>query len=230
MNVARLPLRAIHRLSTAGKAGASYILPKRRAIRVGAANSLCDENRLLGLQRLAETIAKRGLRGDVVECGVYRGGSAVVIGERLLRSSRERQMWLFDVFSGMPEPGPNDPPNAWDDVGKFVSSDAIVRHTFTAAKIPLHRVHIVAGRYEVTLPLFKPIPMVFLHLDCDWYESVKLCLRTLFDVVVPGGAIVFDDYGYWSGCKKAVDEFLVDRSLHVKLTPIDFTSHYFIKP
>lgn len=230
MGLGSVPSRIIRRFRSAGELGASYVVPKRRAIRVGAANSLCDKNRLLGLQQLADEVAVRGLRGHLVECGVYRGGSAVVIAERLLRTAPDREMWLFDVFTGMPEPGPDDPPQAWREVGTLISNEAIVRQTFTAARLPLDRVHIVTGRYEDTLPKLQPFPTVLLHLDCDWYESVKLCLRTFYDSVVTGGAVVFDDYGYWSGCRKAVDEFIAERSIEVKLTPIDSTSHYFFKP
>jgi hypothetical protein len=197
---------------------------------VGAANSLCDKARLAGLQAVAEEVARRRLPGDVVECGVYLGGSAIVIAERLLRRAPRREIWLFDVFSGMPQPGPEDPPEAWDDIGKFVSGEAIVRETFKEARLPLERVHFVIGRYEDTLPNFKPPSLAFLHVDCDWYASVKLCLHTFYDAVAPGGAVVFDDYGHWSGCRKAVDEFMAERGISVSLTPIDYTSHYFFKP
>jgi Macrocin-O-methyltransferase (TylF) len=125
--VKSLPLRVIHRLNVVRRLNivadnvACRLIPKRRAITVGAANSLCDKARLLGLQKVAEEVARRRLQGHIVECGVYRGGSAVVIAEWLPRSSKQREVWLFDVFSGMPEPGPDDPPEAWEDVDKFVS-------------------------------------------------------------------------------------------------------------
>jgi len=236
VTVRSLPLRIIRRLVREGRLVAIQsrqatirLIPRRRALAVGAANSLCDYERLVKLQRLANEVAGRRLAGHVVECGVYRGGSAVVLAERLLRHSKERTISLFDVFSGMPQPGPEDPPEAWEDVGKFVSSEAVVRQNFAAAGLPLGRVHIVAGRFEDTLPHWKPFPITFLHLDCDWYESVKLCLKTFYDSVLPGGAVVFDDYGFWSGCRKAVDEFFLERSISTPLIPIDSTSHYFFK-
>jgi hypothetical protein len=115
-------------------------------------------------------------------------------------------------------------------VGKFTSSEAIVRRTFSAAKLTAANLHVVAGRFEETLWSVPSFPIVFLHLDCDWYESVRLCLERFYDAVVPGGAVVFDDYGFWSGCRKAVDEFMTEHSINVRLTPIDSTSHYFPKP
>lgn len=198
---------------------------RRRTLRVAARNSLCGRYRLGRLQGLADEVRRRGVPGDVVECGVYRGGSAAAIGERLLPGS-SRRMWLFDVFTGMPPPGPQDPREAWTDVGKFVSSEAIVRGTLEAAGVPADSVRIVPGRFEDTLPGFEVPPLAFLHVDCDWYEPVKLCLQTFFEAVRPGGLLVFDDYGYWSGCRRAVDEFLAERCPGARLVPIDSTSHY----
>jgi O-methyltransferase len=222
--------RVVRRATREKDKALGLVSRKQRALNVGAANSLCTRERLIGLQKLAEEIAQRHDTGDVVECGVYRGGSAVVLAERLLRGTEDRVIWLFDVFSGMPEPGPQDPPEAWGETGTLVSSEEFVRNTFAQAKAPLDHVNIVVGRYEETLPGFKSPPVAFLHLDCDWYESVTLCLDTFYDAVMPGGAVVFDDYGWWSGCRKAVDEFVANRSLDVRLIPIDSTSHYFIKP
>src|SRR5947209_5181098 len=225
-----LPKRAVQRLVRESGKPVRRMIPSCRALDVGAANSLCDKPRLAGLQRLADRVARSILTGDMVECGVYRGGSAVVIAERLLRGWPARQVWLLDVFQGMPEPGPRDPPQAWADVGKFASSEAVVRQTFAAARIPPANVRVVVGRFEDTLQTVPSFPVAFLHLDCDWYESVRLCLHKFYDAVVPGGAVVFDDYGFWSGCRKAVDEFIAEHGIGVHLMPIDSTSHYFRKP
>lgn len=72
--------------------------------------------------------------------------------------------------------------------------------------------------------------IALLHLDCDWYESVKFCLNELYDNVVQGGFIFIDDYGAWRGCKKAVDEFMKERNLKIGLIQIDYTGVYFQKP
>jgi hypothetical protein len=174
-------------------------------------------------------VARKRIDGDVVECGVYRGGSALVLADRLLRGDGSRAMWLFDTFGGMPEPGPEDPAEAWKEVGTCTSSEAIVRETFRSAGAPLGRVHFVVGLYAATLPRFVPPPIALLHLDCDWHDSVRLCLETFYDAVVPGGLVVLDDYGHWTGCRTAVDRFLATRSFRGDLIPIDYTSHYFWK-
>src|SRR5262245_47797472 len=63
-----------------------------------------------------------------------------------------------------------------------------------------------------------------------WYLSVQLCLDAFYKSIVSSGAVVFDDYGYWSGCRRAVDEFLAKHSIDVHLIPVDFMSHFFFKP
>jgi O-methyltransferase len=230
MLIGRIPSAVARRLAGVGRRAALRAGPGYRAFRVAAANSLCDPARLWGLRAVAGRVAQRRIPGHVVECGVYRGGSAIILAERLLRGSPGREMWLFDVFTGMPAPGSRDPAEAWGDVGKFVSSPEIVRDNLAAAAIATDRVHIVPGLYEETVRDFRPPPIAFLHLDCDWYDPVRLCLDTFYDAVSPGGVIVLDDYGFWSGCRKAVDEFVARRCPGTPLVAIDSTSHYFIKP
>ena len=137
-------------------------------------------------------------------------------------------MWLFDTFESMPEPGVEDTGRAWQEVGRYASREGAVRETFAAARVPFDRVHLVVGRFEVTLPRFSSPPLAFLHVDCDWHASVKLCLSTLYDAVAAGGIVVIDDFGHWEGCRRAVEEFFAERAIRPVLIAIDYTSHYFV--
>lgn len=206
--------------------------PRLKSVKVALANSLATPRRLIGLRGVAQVAASRRLDGAFVECGTFRGGSAAVISERLTKARPDLEVFLFDVFTGMPKPGENDPKEAWDDVGKFVASPDIVRRTFDLARtgVAQDRLHITQGLFENTLPGFVPPRICFLHVDCDWHDPVKMVIEKFYDDVVPGGTIVFDDYGHWSGCRKAVDAFLAARGLKISLTAIDKTSHYFLKP
>lgn len=231
MTIASIRSGLGRRLGHLGRRVNQALSPRARALAAASANSLATPARLEGLSRVADAILRAGVPGDVVECGVYRGGSAAVLAERLLRRSPGRRMYLFDVFTGMPEPGPEDPPDAWDHVGRYESSPEAVRDTFRLAGLDPARVHIEPGLYERTVARFDPPAAVsLLHLDCDWYEPVLLCLGRFYDAVSPGGAVVFDDFGYWSGCRKAAEEFLSGRGVAATMTPIDETSHYFLKP
>ena len=73
-------------------------------------------------------------------------------------------------------------------------------------------------------------PIAILRLDADWYESTKCALENLYDNVVSGGYIVIDDYMYWEGCRKAVDEFLAKKDFNANLHKIDYKGVYFQKP
>jgi len=69
-----------------------------------------------------------------------------------------------------------------------------------------------------------------LHLDGDWYESVRVCLEYLYDRVTPGGVIQIDDYGHWEGARRAVDEFISNRGIRAPLRQLDYTGRQLIKP
>ena len=96
-------------------------------------------------------------------------------------------------------------------------------------RIPKSRVHIIKGWFEETFPTVKIEKISLLHIDADWYESVKLCLEWFYDNVQPGGFVVLDDYGTWPGCKRAVDEFIIENGLKIKLVKVDYTGRYFKK-
>ncbi len=72
--------------------------------------------------------------------------------------------------------------------------------------------------------------IAFLHMDGDWYESTRAIIDNLYDRVVDGGFIQVDDYGFWRGCKKALQEFQSSRNLRFELRPIDGTGVWFRKP
>ena len=72
--------------------------------------------------------------------------------------------------------------------------------------------------------------IAILRLDGDWYASTKVCLDHLYDKVVSGGFVIVDDYGYYEGCKKAVDEFIEERGLEVFLSQVDSGCVYWTRP
>jgi len=167
VRVNQLPKRVAQLSWRMGYAAASHVVPRYRAMSVGAANSLCTRERPAGLQKVIGMVRARGVAGDVIECGVYRGGLAVVIGERLLNNGHRHAMWLYNVFSSMPQPGANDPAVAWDHLRRYKSGEAIVRQTFHTARVSHDRAHFAVGLFEQTMQRLSPAPIAFLHVDCD---------------------------------------------------------------
>lgn len=188
--------------------------------------------RLLALYKLSKEIDRLSVLGNIVECGVRNGGSSAVMAFVSNKSSLSRDIWLFDSFEGLPEPTIEDGNKAQVEYhkGKCFGSVAGVREIFHQLCIPENRVHIVKGWFEETFPSVTVQDVALLHIDADWYESVKLCLEKFYDSVRPGGFIVLDDYGHWEGCRRATDEFLKKHSLNIKLVQVDNTGHYFQKP
>jgi len=187
--------------------------------------------RLRGLYQAVHHVVAGAVPGAVVECGTARGGSAALMGLALARLGAERPLWVFDTFEGIPPPTAADPDEAIARLytGDFRGELPEVRALFERLGI-LSRTRLVKGLFQDTVPTAAVNPIAVLHLDGDWYESVKVCLDHLYDRVSPGGIIQIDDYGHWEGARKAVDEFLLDRGLRVRLRILDYTGRQFVKP
>jgi O-methyltransferase len=174
--------------------------------------------------------------GDIAECGVWRGGSMQAVARTLLaRGTRERNLHLFDTFAGMPPPTEVDrrvagrparemldrrprTANIWG-----IADLDDVRAGMSATGYPAECIHYHAGLVEDTLPSEAPATIALLRLDTDWYASTRHELEHLYDRVTPGGVLIIDDYDYWEGARKAVDEFVAERQLCLLLVPIEST-------
>lgn len=195
--------------------------------------TLLSYKRLSFLYEAVLDLKCRAVDGDFVECGSWNGGSAAVISV----ADKDRRVWLFDSWEGMPEGGEYDTKfknkKVIGEKGMAMSSFEKINYLlFNKLKINPKDVSLVKGWFEETIPNIKNEigKISLLHLDCDWYESVKFCLENFYDKVVSGGYIIIDDYGSWAGCKKAVDEFKRERELNVEFIKIDKDAVYFIKP
>ncbi len=201
--------------------------------------------RLVCLSRAVDYIVKNKIPGDIVECGVWRGGSMLMVARKLLKAGdNARSLYLFDTFEGMSEPDERDI-NAVDkksatellessnkadgnNVWCYSSLDD-VRSNFSKISYDPSKVFFIKGKVEETLPYPQIGSIALLRLDTDWYESTLHELETLYDKLVPGGVLIIDDYGHWEGCKKAVDEFIEKRRLPIHLIRIDYTGRMAIK-
>jgi hypothetical protein len=169
----------------------------------------------------------------------------MLVARKLARAKdTERRLFLFDTFDGMSEPGKEDV-NVVDKATAeqlMQSSEKLqgnnvwcyspleeVRANVGRSGYPAEKIHFIKGKVEDTLPEPSLGKIALLRLDTDWYESTKHELEHLYDLLIPGGILIIDDYGHWSGCKKAVDEFIASRGLNIFLTRIDYTGRLAIK-
>jgi hypothetical protein len=217
----------------------------------GAAYGACapftmtSVERCYALWEAASYIACRGIGGDVVECGVWRGGSSMIAAFALkLAGDTSRDLYLFDTFSGMPAPSSFDVEatsgvsaasipeyvNQQRDSDVFAyASQSEVERNMAATGYPAERCHFVAGMVEDTIPAAAPERIALLRLDTDWYESTRHELEHLWDRLVPGGVLIIDDYGHWQGARKAVDEFFAGRADSPLLARVDYTGRIAVK-
>lgn len=174
--------------------------------------------RLRSLRKSAREVCR--VPGVVVECGIALGGSGILLAIELA----DREFHGYDVFGAFPPPGLDDPPEAHAQYQVIASGQAegIGRHEFSGYmpdvyehvmnsfarySVPVgDRVHLYKGLVEDT---FRPEwPIALAHIDCDWYDPVKICLERIASHLQPGARVVLDDYYDFGGCKKATDEFL----------------------
>lgn len=204
--------------------------------------------RLRNVYDVARLLEDRRVLGAFVECGVWRGGSAAVMAAVTAKAGSGRSVWLLDSFEGLPEPTELDGGEATAYAGQrnsgklqpieqLVAPIDDVREVMRKVGIDERALVFRKGWFQDTLPQARGEigPIALLRLDGDWYESTKVCLEQLYDLVAPGGAVVIDDYDYWEGCRRAVDEFLARQPSPVHLLPVRkhglfADGRYFFKP
>ena len=204
-------------------------LTEKRITKLVLPHTLVGLERVQNLCRLAQRIEDEKIPGDVVECGVYNGGTAAILARIATRSRMRRTVWLFDSFKGMPETTERDGPEAQEYVGKVLGNVGQVRALLKKTGADLNRVRIVEGYYQDTFPKAEIDRIALLNIDADWYESVRLCFEKFYDSIVTDGFVSIDDYGHWPGCRTAVDEFFQKRRLAYPLQEVDYTARWFQK-
>ena len=198
--------------------------------------------RIFALARAVEYLVANRIPGAMVECGVWRGGSMMAVGLTLLRLGVEdRELYLYDTFEGMTEPGEEDVMHTGQNARELLADAAAGAHYRAAAPLddvrqavlsvgyPEERIHFVQGPVEETLPGEAPGEIALLRLDTDWYSSTKHELVHLYPRLEAGGVLIVDDYAYWLGARKAVDEYIAEHVLPLLLNRIDYTARIAVK-
>jgi hypothetical protein len=188
-----------------------------------------SELTMVSIERLIATansvifICKNDLSGAFVECGVWRGGNAILAAKIFELYGKDNQVFLYDTFEGMVQPTIKDFSeseglasnvfNSKKDKGEkwCFASEEDVQNNFAQFGIKPNRFVIVKGDVCETLVESDNLPneIAVLRLDTDWYDSTKIELEVLYPLVIENGIVIFDDYGYWSGHQKAIDEFFL---------------------
>jgi hypothetical protein len=190
-------------------------------------------------------LSHHNIEGAFVECGVWKGGSVIAMVKTLnLFNDQSREIYLYDTFSGMPEPSDQD---IEIKTGKSVKSryfklsssngsstwcysplEEVKQNVFNT-EYPEHLFKFVVGKVEDTIPKIIPERIALLRLDTDWYSSTKHELEHLYPLLVKNGILIIDDYGHYEGARLAVDEYITENNLKVLLNRVDYSCRIIIK-
>jgi hypothetical protein len=209
----------------------------------------CKEYTLTSLQRLyclynaTLFISKHHIPGDIVECGVWKGGSMMLSALTLLKlKDTERKIYLYDTYEGMTEPSHHDV-RAYDNFIAKIKYDKLkrkgikwdyaslneVKKNLISTGYPKINLAFIKGKVEETIPQTIPKKISILRLDTDWYESTYHELQHLFPLLSKNGILIVDDYGHWKGAKLATDKYIKENNINIFLNRIDNTGRLGIK-
>lgn len=182
--------------------------------------------KIINLEDCIRDISRNNVPGSLIEAGVALGGSAIIIASL---KPQDREFHGYDVFEMIPPPSEKDDERAKaryevirDGKSQGIDGDTyygyidnlygqVIKNfnqfglVVDGKNIALHK-----GLFEKTMRFQSSEKIAFAHIDCDWYEPVYFCLKTIYPLLSSGGYILLDDYHDYGGCKKAVDEFLSD--------------------
>lgn len=189
----------------------------------------CGYPKLENICRVIDDIKDKNVPGIFLEAGCALGGSAILIAKTKPQST---PLYLFDVFGTIPPPSSRDGTDAhlrYEEIASGKSKglgdniyygylenleDIVVSNLEDfGLNLEFDRIKLIKGLFQETLYIEDLV--AFAHIDCDWYDSVKVCIDRITPKMSSGAVIVFDDYNSYSGCKVAVDELLADNKFNV---------------
>lgn len=207
--------------------------------------SMASIERFYALHKAISYIELSGVKGDVVECGVWLGGSMMfAAGVLLSLGSVKRKLHLYDTFEGLPRPDETKDIDLWgnnaldgwepmriNDTCSHWARATLeeVRDNMTSTGYPGGSVTFVQGKVEDTLLTHVPEALALLRLDTDWYSSTKCELEVLYPRLSVGGVLIIDDYGHFKGARAAVDEYMSSLRHPMLLMRVDYSCRVGVK-
>ncbi|APW44326.1 TylF/MycF/NovP-related O-methyltransferase [Rhodoferax saidenbachensis] len=221
--------------------GARFIVDFLQHYINGSAISMVPLARLDQLQHCIEDVICRQVPGDLMEAGVWRGGTAVLMRAVLkAHGIADRCVWAADSFEGLPEPdaecfpkeaAAHQGPVMREGFGHFAADLDAVKANFARYGLLDSQVRFLPGWFKDTLPIAPVQQLAVLRLDADYHESTKVCLDNLYDKLSVGGYLIVDDYGEdaWTYCRTAVDDFRAERRIADPMIRVDSRCWYWMR-
>jgi len=198
------------------------------------AETMIGLRRLDNLQDCVIDVLRRGVPGDLIETGVWRGGATILMrGVLNAFGDTKRTVWVADSFKGLPKPDAKRWPQDQDDTfwtkGRLAVSPEEVKANFERYGLLDDQVRFLVGWFEDTLPAAPIERLAVLRLDGDMYGSTMEALEALYPKLSPGGYVIVDDYGAIPTCKEAVSDFRASHGITEPMESIDWTGVWWEK-
>ena len=197
------------------------------------ADTMIGLKRLDNLQFCVETVLRDGIPGDLIETGVWRGGSCIFMRSILMAYGvSNRRIFVADSFKGLPKPDkkkyPQDSPDKLFTVSYLAVSRESVENNFAKYGLLDKQVVFLEGWFKDTLPTAPIEKLSVMRLDGDMYQSTMDVLTHLYPKLSIGGFCIIDDYGL-PGCRLAIDDFRKQQGVKAPLQNVDWTGAFWRK-
>lgn len=195
------------------------------------AHTMIGLRRLDNIQFCVEDVLARGVPGDLVETGVWRGGATIFM-RAILKAHNvtDRRVWVADSFEGLPPPNPEKYPRDGGDqlhtAHQLRVSLEEVQANFCRYGLLDGQVRFLKGWFRETLPNAPIDRVAVMRLDGDMYESTMDALTYLYPKLSPGGYVIIDDHGAIPACRAAVEDFRKAHRVRETILTIDWTGVY----
>jgi O-methyltransferase len=215
---------------------------ERQTILLAKKYTMTSYERLLALTYANNYVRTKKIPGSFVECGVWKGGNLLLLSLLNRHYGENREIYGFDTFTGMTNPTEYDQ-DIWGNSAEDLLRNSIYKDgkpsLYCFASLNLVKtilkendclnIKLIVGDVQDTLlvPQNLPASISILRLDTDWYESTRIELEILYPLLEPGGVLIIDDYGCWSGSRKAVDEYFEGKNPFI--FPVDNECRIIIK-
>jgi O-methyltransferase len=188
------------------------------------AYTMCGMKRLNSLHEMLLKIYAENVPGDLIECGVWRGGMCMFMAAFCAEYGLDKKIVVADSFCGLPEPTLSQDSNMTDHMHEHLRiSRETVKDGFTKLGIPLDNVEFAEGWFKDTLPAFQGREWALVRADGDMYESTMDILTNLYPGLVNYGYMVIDDYGCVLPCRQAVHDYRDANGITDPIFDVDWT-------
>lgn len=194
------------------------------------AETMIGLRRLDNLQDCVRTVLADQVPGDLIETGVWRGGTVIFM-RALLKAydDRDRTVWVADSFRGLPRPEAHRTTDVEDALWTYpylaVPMDQ-VQANFRRYGLLDDQVRFLPGWFQDTLPTAPVDRLAVMRLDGDMYDSTMVALRSLYPKLSVGGFVIIDDYQAVRACREAVEDFRTEQGITDELRSVDWTGRF----